>query len=341
MTLAGAGSNEALAGSLPGTELRGAERQRAGGVGRAFGRPAGLVRIAVVVVITLVVLASLAHWAGTTDVMSLIRGSSPAHLAAVLLLTLTLPISHAWRLQAALLATDNRLGFGHALRLTMAVWPISSLTPAKSGDLVKAYYLRHEIPPTVTAGALLAERAVDLAIWGALSFAASLFFEQPVVTLFSAAVLGAVLVFLFGLAPRADRLPIPARWADRARLLLASTSALARRPGLLLTMVGLTLANCAATILVTGLLFDAVGASVPLPFVTAAVLPAMFAGLLPFTLAGMGTRDSVLIVLFADYASAAQSLSVGLLYAFFFRWLLSLLGLPFLQRVARETPNQT
>jgi hypothetical protein len=40
-------------------------------------------------------------------------------------------------------------------------------------------------------------------------------------------------------------------------------------------------------------------------------------------------------VLFAGYASAAQSLSVGLLYAFFFRWLLSLLGLAFLHQIGK------
>ena len=89
-------------------------------------------------------------------------------------------------------------------------------------------------------------------------------------------------------------------------------------------MIGLTLINCATTVLVTAVLFDAVSASVPLAFVTAAILPAMSPDRCRSRLAGMGTRDSVLIILFAAYASAAQSLSVGLLYAFFFRWLLSL-----------------
>ena len=42
-----------------------------------------------------------------------------------------------------------------------------------------------------------------------------------------------------------------------------------------------------------------------------------------------------MIVLFAAYASSAQALTVGLVYAFFFRWLLSLVGLPFLQQLMR------
>ena len=304
-----------------------------------LGWAAGRLQIGLVIVVTVGVLLSLAHWAGTTDVASLVRDLSARSLLVAALLTLTLPVSHAWRLQAALAAANHRLKFGRALRLTLAVWPISSLTPAKSGDLAKAYYLRNEIPVTVTAGALLAERAVDLAVWGALSLAGSLAFRQTIIALFSAAVLGGIFTFIFVLAPRAERLPIPAAWRDRLRLLLWSARSIAQRPRLLVVMVGLTLINCATTVLVTAVLFEAVGVSVPLAFVTAAILPAMFAGLLPFTLAGMGTRDSVLIIVFAAYASAAQSLSVGLLYAFFFRWLLSLLGLPLLQQLGKAVPS--
>jgi uncharacterized membrane protein YbhN (UPF0104 family) len=193
--------------------------------------------------------------------------------------------------------------------------------------------LRGQIPVAATAGALLAERAIDLAVWGAVSLAAALLIGQLLVAGFAAAVLGGVLVFVCLLAPRADRLPISARWRERLSLLFASMRGQARRPWLLVGLVGLTLVNCVATIGVTAVLYDGVGAHVPLAVVTASLLPAMFAGLLPLTLAGMGTRDSALIVLFDGYATGAQSLGVGLLYAFFFRWLLSLLGLPFLRQI--------
>jgi uncharacterized membrane protein YbhN (UPF0104 family) len=296
----------------------------------------GLIRAASIIAVTAAVVIGLANWVGTTDVVNLIRALSPRHLLLATALTLTLPFSHAVRLQAALAASDYRLGFWRAFRLTMAVWPISSFTPAKSGDLLKAYYLRDEIPVAVTAGALLAERAIDLAVWGVLSFVASVFVEQAVVTAFSAAVLGGVLFFVCVLAPRADRLPISTRWRERLGLLFSSTRGVARRPRLLIALVCLTLVNCLATIAVTSILYDGVGAAVPWYVVTAALLPAMFAGLLPLTVAGMGTRDSALIMLFEGYATGAQSLSVGLLYAFFFRWLLSLLGLPLLRQALGE-----
>jgi uncharacterized membrane protein YbhN (UPF0104 family) len=294
--------------------------------------------MAIVVATTALVVVGLGSWVGSTDVLGLIQKLSPWHIALATILTLTLPFSHAARLQAAVAASGYRLGFWRAARLTMAVWPISSFTPAKSGDLLKAYYLRDRVPATATAGALLAERAIDLAVWGALSLAASLWIWQPIVMLFSAAVLGGILTFVGLLAPRADRLPvIGPTWRERLGLLFASTRGIGRQPRLLAAIVALTLVNCLATIGVTAVLYGGVGAAVPLPVVTASLLPAMFAGLLPLTLAGMGTRDSALIFLFDGFATGAQSLSVGLLYAFFFRWLLSLLGLPFLRQVGAES----
>lgn len=294
------------------------------------------VRMAVLVVTTVLVVIGLGSWVGTTDVVSLIRQLSLWHIALATLLTLTLPFSHAARLQAALAASGHRLGFWRAMRLTMAIWPISSFTPAKSGDLLKAYYLRDEIPVTATAGALLAERAIDLAVWGALSLAASIWIWQPIVMLFSAMVLGGILTFVCVVAPIANHLPIGPKWRDRLGLLFASTRGIGKQPKLFAAMVALTLVNCLATIGVTAVLYAGVGAAVPIQVVTASLLPAMFAGLLPLTLAGMGTRDSALIFLFEGYATGAQSLSVGLLYAFFFRWLLSLLGLPFLRQLGNE-----
>ena len=154
----------------------------------------------------------------------LVGGLSARRLLVATLLTLTLPVSHAWRLQAALAAANHRLTYGRALQLTLGRLADQLTHTGKIGDLAKAYYLRNEIPVAVTAGALLAERAVDLAVWGALSLAGSLAFRQTAVAVFSAAVLGGILTFIFVLAPRAERLPIPAAWRDRLRLLLRERS---------------------------------------------------------------------------------------------------------------------
>ena len=61
---------------------------------------------------------------------------------------------------------------------------------------------------------------------------------------------------------------------------------------------------------------------------------AIFVGLLPLTLSGMGTRDPAFIALFGGLGVAAEvSLGVGLLYSLYGYWLPALVGLPFMRRV--------
>src|SRR5712671_4279902 len=78
------------------------------------GSRSGVVRMALILVTTALVVIGLGAWVGTTDVVSLIRALSPTHVLLATILTLTLPFSHAARLQAALAASDYRLGFWRA-----------------------------------------------------------------------------------------------------------------------------------------------------------------------------------------------------------------------------------
>jgi hypothetical protein len=88
----------------------------------------------------------------------------------------------------------------------------------------------------------------------------------------------------------------------------------------------------------TKLLFGGVGAVVPLGFTVAALPVVLFVGLLPITFAGMGTRDSAMLVMFFAYATQAQILAVGLLYTFFGYWLLALVGFPFVKKALQLYP---
>jgi uncharacterized membrane protein YbhN (UPF0104 family) len=314
-----AGATPALKADTPATAWR----------RRALSFNAGLL-----LVVTVITVGGLVSWAGAGDVLVLILGLQPGHLLLTTTLTLTLPLVHTWRFQAVLGAAGYNLDWQRAFGLTLGVWPISAVTPSKSGDLIKAYYLRREVPATATVGSLLAERAVDAGVVAALALVGSAFVGHRVITLASLLVIGALTAF-FALAPWTTRLPLSPRWRERIDLLLSSTLALSRMPGVLALTVGLTLTNWLATIALSAVLFDGVGATVPLLYMLAGMPPALLAGLMPLTLAGMGTRDSAIILLFENYATVAQSLSVGILYAFFVRCLLSLIGLPFFMRLMK------
>ena len=127
-------------------------------------------------------------------------------------------------------------------------------------------------------------------------------------------------------------LPFGSRLQAKVDDLLRSLRVLGRNPAILAQVLLITAANWGASIVQTKLLFDGVGANTPLAFTAAALPVAIFAGLLPVSLGGMGTRDTAFVVLFSDYATSGQGLAVGLLYSFFGYWLLAVLGLPFVKR---------
>ena len=294
-----------------------------------------LIRVGIFIVVTGAIVAGLVGWVGARDVVSLIAGVSAPPMILATVLTLMLPAVHAWRFRTVLNAIGYKVSWQRAFHLTMAAWPVSSITPSKTGDLIKAYYLRKEVPATVSAGSLLAERAVDVAVLGAMSLIGSAFFDKPAITAFSGLILLGIIGF-FVVAPWTRRFRLKPAWRERLDLILSSTYALSHSPTLLAATIGLTLLQWVATVLTAWILFQAVRADVPLLYIFAGLPPALFAGLMPFTLGGMGTRDSVIMLLFEGYSSSAQSLTVGILYAFFGRWLLSILGIPFLQRLIKE-----
>ena len=142
------------------------------------------------------------------------------------------------------------------------------------------------------------------------------------------AIVGAGLIGLTLLPLMVAATPTP-RLREKLERLLRVLGALRARPALAAGVLLLTAVNWLASIIQTHLLLLAVGAPVSF-LLTATVLPiAIFVGLVPVTIGGMGTRDAALVSLLASAATPAQALSVGLLYSFFGYWLPALLGLPF------------
>ncbi len=82
--------------------------------------------------------------------------------------------------------------------------------------------------------------------------------------------------------------------------------------------------------------FYAVGTNVPLLFTVANIPIAIFIGLIPITLGGMGTRDAAIIFLFSEFATPEKLLGVGILFSIFRYWLLSLIGIPFMRKMVKN-----
>ncbi len=267
-------------------------------------------------------------------VARLLGQARPLPLAGGILLTVSFPVLSAWRWSGLMAGLSRPLSVREALSLIMACWTLSTLTPSKGSDLAKAWFLRGRMPVSTVLGSVLAERLLDVMTLLAFCLIGALAYQWRSLAVASGALL------LAGIAATAALLtlqvPLPARLAPKAERMLEALRVLLARPGLLFRVLALTTANWLASILQVWLFYLALGSPVSIWRVLATVPAAIFVGLLPITIAGMGTRDAALIRLMAQSAPAPVSLGVGLLYSICGYWLPGLAGLPFLRRALRR-----
>jgi hypothetical protein len=296
-----------------------------------WGQRNSLLRGLLLVVLTLLVFYLLFRRIDLSLVIALLRTIPAGTWSVATLLTLSFPVMSAVRWHLILRTMGFDVSTARCLLIIVGIWPLSSVSPSKAGDLLKAVSLRHKIGPVVVAGSVLTERALDLLMLAAFALIGGLFFRDLRITAVAAVVMLGVIAAVM-VAWLDIELPVGQKLQGKLKELLHSIRVLGTQPITLIAILVLTVANWLASIVQTKLLFDGVGASVPLGFTAAALPVAIFVGLLPITFGGMGTRDSAMVVLFAAFATASQALAVGLLYSFFGYWLLAIVGIPFVKK---------
>jgi hypothetical protein len=183
------------------------------------------------------------------------------------------------------------IGLREAVRQTLAASALNLVAPSKLGDLSKAAMLPRLTPRQRGAAMIRAvsEKGGDVAALAGL--------------------------LLWGLAGWS------AGWLAAGWLALCLLTWIVRRSnqpaGVVtgLTFVLATLALWALHLAQIDLFLKAAGVFVPCQTMLARVPVAVFAGLLPVSFCGLGTRDAALVWLFADVADAPTMAAVGLLTA--------------------------
>ncbi len=264
-------------------------------------------------------------------VLSTLKEISPVYLGLATLLTLSFPVISALRWQMILRTMGHKVAFTRCLLIIVGVWPISAISPSRIGDLLKVYSLRQSVDALTVTGSVIAERTFDIIVLASLALFGGIFFRNTYIVSISAAVF--LLIIVGFLLIRID-FPFPGKKKIQVRIneLFNSLRKIGKNSGVLILIILLTVVNWFSSIVQTKVLFEGVGANVPLGFTLAALPVAIFIGLLPITIAGMGTRDAAMISLFSAFASSHETLAVALLYSFFGYWLMSIIGLPFIRK---------
>ena len=231
------------------------------------------------------------------------------------------------------------------LRCVKAVWAglsLNAVLPAKGGDLVKVTFLQDSLDELAPlAGLALMERFLDVIILCLLALVSSLYIGSSTSTMISLCGFLALLVILY-LVSQSDRIPFVGKklmkFANAFRTAWES-------PWLLSKGIFLALVCWITNLTVMFCLLKSVGAQVQYFAVASSTPLAIFVGLLPISISGMGTRDAAMAY-FLGYPEKEVVYAGTFLYTAVAYWWLALLGsiflgkATFLQSMQKAKSNQ-
>jgi len=255
-------------------------------------------------------------------------------LASILVLALIIPIA-VFRWQIILNVTGHPLPFWRCFNILMAALPLTSITPSKSGDVVKAYFLKDEFPISKTIGTVYTERVFDLFLLIFLSFVGSLVYRNmEYLIILTPALLIMTLLFI---TPNANlKIPfIKDSWNSKLQNIMLSMRLLTRCKKEFLVVTLLSLISWMLAVFQTMLFFYALGIDIPFIFAMANIPIAIFVGMIPVTLGGMGTRDAAIIYLFSEFGTPSELLGVGILFSLIRYFSPLLIGVPYTKQMIK------
>lgn len=298
-------------------------------------------RLAVAFAVTAGLLAILVHSLGGAGAFfDSVRGARGRWVLLSLAIGFACVLLSALRWRLVVLAMGYALSYGRAVGAVLAAWPLVVVTPSRTNEFLRALAIREHVPLASGAGSVLAEKAVDVFVLLALAGVGAALNGLWL----ASAVLGAAMlceVAVVGMVMksrhRLERLPGFRSRKDRVEQLFAAFEALRRAPSKLAALCTVSLAIRLLTVGVTYTMLVAVGARVEL-LETLTLWPvATLVGLVPVTVAGMGTRDAMFIyLLHARGALLAESsvLAATVGYSVVAIWAPAIVGLPFMLREA-------
>lgn len=267
-------------------------------------------------------------------VIGVLSHANMFYLLIAIFLLIAIILFEVKRWQTVLSAMGYTVSFSRSFNVLMGSLPLSSITPSKSGDLIRAYYMKDEIPVIKTIGSVLTERVFDLFALIIFSLIGLLFLQKFEFAGIAIIVLLAISVIFFLPNIHSD-IPANGSWKYKLYNIMLSMKTLTKNKKAFSYVMLYSLLNWFLSIMQTVMFFYAIGVIIPLSITMANIPIAIFIGLMPVTLGGMGTRDAAIIFLFSGYATSSELLSVGILFSLFRFWLPSLMGIPFMRRLIR------
>jgi len=249
----------------------------------------------------------------------------------------------AVRLQIVVRALDVRLPIRRAVSVVLQTFPLVLVAPSRAGDLLRAVAIRDLVPVVEGMSAVVAEKLVDvqsLCLLSIVGCAIGGLWEWGLVAAGLLALEWTVVGALLWKRGKLLRIPLLRRAEKILRRSTAALAAFRARPGIYLWLSAVSLLSWTVTLAIVWVLAQIFWADVTAREVIAFWPLSVFVGLLPVTLAGMGTRDAAFAYLVSAAATGAVDKAPILATTFSFAvvgiWFPAVVGLPSMVRAIRH-----
>jgi uncharacterized membrane protein YbhN (UPF0104 family) len=240
------------------------------------------------------------------------------------------------------------MGFTPPLRrclyAVLATWPVATLTPSRSGDLLRAMLLRREVPLVEGMASVVAEKWIDLQSLAAMVALGAAWSGRPAWGLAALGGLTCLVSAWWALPLLGAKVLAWGRPGWLCRRLPGLLAVVPRSSSARLRLAGVSLLSLAAWALSIWIISDlliAAGYHVALRHLLLAWPLSVVAAALPLTVTGFGARDGALLLLLGTLAGDAAGsrgaiLAATLVYPLITSWLYAFAGLPFTAHAAHH-----
>lgn len=264
-----------------------------------------------------VVVVAAIWWAGPMQVWAVLSGADLALVAAALGLAIPFALIKGLRWRALLRGYQIRLGFGESTGMYAMGMTMAAVTPGHLGDFIKALSLiRRGYGIAQAIASNVFDRLLDVAFvllagYGGMCFFSQYFSSQlRMLNVIAAALLvgGVIAVsrrrvlkkFVAKLVPAQYRPVVQQSWNEVVSGILCQ--------GVVgsIQLAGLTVVFWMAQFLAAYLCSMALGLSVSFLYLAACLAVVTVASFVPITVAGVGVRDAILVLLLGQIGIARQ-----------------------------------
>ncbi len=294
------------------------------------------VRFVLAIIISAVILIFLFYKINIKSTATIIWGSDLRLILLAVLLSLSINVFiGALKWKIILRRMNCKLSFKETLSIRAACVPFKVISPLKSSELLKAFYLnkKKNMPFGRAVSSLLVEKALNILVTLGIFLIGLGFVDPKIPWIVPVCFTLTVLIILFSRKAREGFIDLVGRihpkLHDFVAELLHGFEVIG--PKDMASLLFYSLLFQSSEFINTYILFKAVGVSVPFSLIMVYIPMIMVINNLPITVLGLGPREALLVLLFAQYGTSSSLLSGGMLVSFVEYILPLLVGLFFMR----------